>query len=136
MDNKDLVKVAKEAMKNAYVPYSKFRVGAALLTAEGKVFSGCNIENASFGGTNCAERTALFKAISEGNRKFIKIAVISDSSDFTYPCGICRQVLSEWGLDMEVIVANCNEEFRVHKLRDILPYAFTNENMEGRHVSE
>lgn len=136
MDNLSLVKIAKEAMNNAYVPYSKFRVGAALQTADGVIFTGCNIENASFGGTNCAERTALFKAISEGNRKFAKIAVISDSSDFTYPCGICRQVLSEWGLDMEIIVANCNEEFRVHKLSDILPFAFTNENMEGRNVSE
>ena len=136
MDNKELVKAAKEAMKNAYVPYSKFRVGAALQTADGLIFTGCNIENASFGGTNCAERTALFKAISEGNRKFTKIAVISDSNDYTYPCGICRQVLSEWGLDMEIIVANCNEDFRVHKLADILPYAFTNENMEGRYVSE
>lgn len=136
MDNKELVRLAKEAMNNAYVPYSKFRVGAALLTADGLVFSGCNIENASFGGTNCAERTALFKAISEGNRKFKKIAIISDSNDYTYPCGICRQVLSEWGLDMEIIVANSNEEFRVHKLRDILPYAFTNENMEGRYLSE
>ncbi|MDF2673600.1 MAG: cytidine deaminase [Clostridiales bacterium] len=136
MDYKDLVRLAKSAMENAYVPYSKFRVGAALLTTDGLVFSGCNIENASFGGTNCAERTALFKAISEGSRKFSKIAIISDSKDYTYPCGICRQVLSEWGLDMEIIVANSNEEFRVHKLRDILPYAFTNENMEGRYISE
>lgn len=136
MDNKELVKVAKKAMKNAYVPYSKFRVGAALETLDGKIFTGCNIENASFGGTNCAERTALFKAISEGSRKFTRIAIISDSNDFTYPCGICRQVLSEWGLDMEVIVANNNEEFRVHKLSEILPYAFTNENMEGRYTGE
>ncbi len=131
MENNDLVRMAREAMENAYVPYSKFRVGAALETQDGKVYKGCNIENASFGGTNCAERTALFKAISEGSKKFKKIAIISDSSDFTYPCGICRQVLSEWGLDMDVIVADCNENFRVHKLSEILPFAFTNENMEG-----
>lgn len=136
MEIKYLIKAAKEAMNNAYVPYSNFRVGAALETADGKVFTGCNIENASLGGTNCAERTALFKAISEGNRKFTRIAVISDSSDYTYPCGICRQVLSEWGLDLEVIVANNKEEFRIHKLKDILPYAFTNENMEGRYAGE
>jgi len=136
MENKELVKMAKEAMDNAYVPYSKFRVGAALETQDGKVYKGCNIENASFGGTNCAERTALFKAISEGNRKFKRIAVISDSGDFTYPCGICRQVLSEWGLDMEVIVADFAENFRVHKLSEILPFAFTNENMEGWKTGE
>lgn len=136
MEYKELIKIAKEAMNNAYVPYSKFRVGAALETSDGKVYSGCNIENASFGGTNCAERTALFKAISEGHRKFTKIAVISDSDDYTYPCGICRQVLSEWGLDMEVIVASSSEGYRVHKLSEILPYAFTNENMEGRYAGE
>lgn len=136
MENKDLIKIAKSAMNNAYVPYSKFRVGAAIETIDGKVYTGCNIENASFGGTNCAERTALFKAISEGNRKFTKIAIISDSSDYTYPCGICRQVLSEWGLNIDIIVANCNEEYKIHKLSEILPYAFTNENMEGRYASE
>lgn len=132
MDNKELVHEARKAKEYSYSPYSKFRVGAALLTEDGRVFTGCNIENASFGGTNCAERTALFKAISEGYKKFTKIAVISDSTDFTYPCGICRQVLSEWGLDLEVIVANVNEEFISHKLRELIPYSFTNENMEGR----
>lgn len=136
MESKNLVRMAREAMENAYVPYSKFRVGAALETQDGRVYTGCNIENASFGGTNCAERTALFKAISEGNRKFKKIAIISDSKDYTYPCGICRQVLSEWGLDMEVIVADSNENYRTHKLSEILPYAFTNENMEGRNAGE
>jgi cytidine deaminase len=136
MNNNELVKLAKEAMKYAYVPYSKFRVGAALLTEEGKVFTGCNIENASFGGTNCAERTALFKALSEGYRKFTKIAIVGDSKDFTYPCGICRQVLSEFGISMEVIVSNQNGELRVHKLSELLPYAFLGEELERSTIDE
>jgi cytidine deaminase len=131
MDEKNLVQQAKEAMEKAYVPYSKFRVGAALVTEDGEVVTGCNIENASFGGTNCAERTALFKAISDGHRYFKKIAIISDSHNYTYPCGICRQVLSEFGLDLEVIVANNNGEYRKHVLKELLPYAFTNDDMEG-----
>lgn len=129
MDNSELVNIAKEAMKNAYVPYSNFKVGAALLTEEGRVFKGCNIENASFGGTNCAERTALFKAISEGFKKFKKIAIISDSDDYTYPCGICRQVLIEHG-NMDVVVAKNNGEYRVHKLTELLPYGFTKDDLE------
>lgn len=132
MNNAELVKLAKKAMENAYVPYSKFKVGAALLTEDGKVFTGCNIENASFGGTNCAERTAFFKAISEGYRKFQKIAVIADNPEHTYPCGICRQVLAEFGLGLEVIVANKNEEYIVYKLSDLLPYAFTRDELERR----
>lgn len=131
MDNKELIKIAEKAMEQAYVPYSKFRVGAALVTEDDEVITGCNIENASFGGTNCAERTALFKAISEGHKKFKRIAIISDSSNYTYPCGICRQVLSEFGLNMEVIVANNKGEYMIHKLTELLPYAFTNEDMEG-----
>lgn len=130
MENSDLVKMAKEAMKKAYVPYSKFRVGAALLTEEGDVYTGCNIENASFGATNCAERTAVFKAVSEGKKKFVKIAIISDSEDYTYPCGICRQVLSEFGPGMEVIVANKYGEFKSHKFNEVLPYAFTKADLE------
>lgn len=136
MDNAELVRLAKKAMENAYVPYSKFRVGAALLTKDNRVFTGCNIENASFGGTNCAERTAFFKSISEGNKAFKKIAIISDSEDFTYPCGICRQVLSEFGLDIEVIVSNNKEEYRVHKLSELLPHAFLREDLERSNTNE
>jgi cytidine deaminase len=131
LENSQLVKLANKAKENAYVPYSHFKVGAALLADDGTVYTGCNIENASFGGTNCAERTALFKAVSEGVRNFTKIAVISDSDDYTYPCGICRQVLSEYGLDIEVIVANGKGEYRVHALKELLPYAFTNEDMKN-----
>ncbi|SKA85957.1 cytidine deaminase [Caloramator quimbayensis] len=132
MDNIELIKLANAAKENAYTPYSNFKVGAAIVTEDGKVFTGCNIENASYGGTNCAERTALFKALSEGHRKFTKIAVISDSSDYTYPCGICRQVLSEFSLNLEVIVANQKLEYKVHKLSELLPYAFTNKDLERR----
>lgn len=130
MEDIELIKLAKDAMKNAYVPYSHFRVGAALETADGTVYTGCNIENASFGGTNCAERTALFKAISEGKRNFKKIAVINDSGNYAYPCGICRQVLSEFGINLIVIVANNKCEYVVHKLSELLPYDFNSCTME------
>jgi cytidine deaminase len=136
MNNAELVGLAKKAMENAYAPYSKFRVGAALLTNDNKVFTGCNIENASFGGTNCAERTAFFKAISEGNRDFKKIAIISDSEDYTYPCGICRQVLSEFGLDIEVLVANIKEEYIIYKLNELLPHAFLRDDLERSNTNE
>lgn len=136
MENKELVEIAKKAMEKAYVPYSNFRVGAALLTDDGKIFTGCNIENASFGATNCAERTAIFKAVSEGYTNFKKIAIISDSSNITYPCGICRQVILEFGRDMQIICANKNGEYKEFNLKDLLPYAFTNEDIEGRNVNE
>lgn len=123
MNYEQLVSMAYEATQNAYVPYSNFKVGAALLTKEGKVYTGCNVECASFGGTNCAERTALFKAISEGIREFSAIAVVSSSNDYTYPCGICRQVLMEFG-DIDVIIAK-GMDYRVHKLSELLPHSFT-----------
>ena len=109
MDSRELLKIAEEARFNAYVPYSKFRVGAALLTSDGKVYTGCNIESASFGATNCAERTAIFKAISEGEKKFVKLAVASDNSDKnqpTWPCGICRQVIVEFADDIQIITGS------------------------------
>lgn len=131
MERLELVELAKKAMENAYVPYSHFRVGAALLTVDDEIYTGCNIENASFGGTNCAERTAVFKAVSEGKTKFKAIAIISDSDNYTYPCGICRQVLAEFGNDIELIIANNKLEYKVHSFNEILPYAFTNEELEG-----
>jgi cytidine deaminase len=99
MDNFKLLELAEQAKENAYVPYSKFKVGAALLTKSGKVYTGCNVEVASFGATNCAERTAIFKAISEGETEFEKIAVASSNDDETFPCGICRQVIVEFSKD-------------------------------------
>jgi cytidine deaminase len=130
MERSELVKLAKIAMENAYVPYSHFRVGAALLADNDKVYTGCNIENSAYGATNCAERTAIFKAVSEGIKNFKAIAIISDSDNYTYPCGICRQVMSEFGNNIEVIVANNKGEYRVHKFSEILPCAFTNEDLE------
>lgn len=130
MEDKKLLELAKEAMGNAYVPYSNFRVGAALIAEDGSIYTGCNIENSSYGGTNCAERTAFFKAVSEGKRKFTKVAIISDSNNYTYPCGICRQVLSEFGVDLDVITANSKGEYKKFKLDELLPHSFTKEDME------
>lgn len=124
MDYKELIKKAYEAMENAYVPYSNFKVGAALLTEAGNVYTGCNVEIASFGATNCAERTAIFKAISEGEKKFKAIAVVSSSNDYTFPCGICRQVIVEFGKDIDIVVAK-DYDYEVYKIDDLLPKSFT-----------
>ncbi len=130
MTDKELVKKAIEAKKNAYVPYSKFHVGAALLTKDGEVYTGCNIECASYGGTNCAERTAIFKAVSEGHRNIEAIAVVSDLDDYTYPCGICRQVIVEYGTDIKMIIAKSEEDFKIYTISDLLPNSFLPEDLE------
>ncbi len=126
MNDMELASCARKAMDTAYVPYSKFRVGAALLTASGKVYTGCNVEIASFGATNCAERTAIFKAVSEEGRINIdKIAIASDDEDYIYPCGICRQVMAEFADDdMELICTKKNGEYKKIRLGDLLPNAF------------
>ncbi|MGM9535496.1 MAG: cytidine deaminase [Intestinibacter sp.] len=127
MDSRELLKLAEGARLNAYVPYSKFRVGAALLTSDGKVYTGCNIESASFGATNCAERTAIFKAISEGERKFVKLAVASDNSEKnqpTWPCGICRQVIVEFADDMQIITGSSKGDIIEINIKDLLPHYF------------
>lgn len=126
---KKLLDKAKEAMKNAYTPYSHFNVGAAVLTQSGKIYTGCNIENAAYGATNCAERTAIFKAVSEGEKEITDIAVVSSSGDFTYPCGICRQVISEFMKEGNLVFENNQGEMRVLKLSEIYPYSFTKENL-------
>jgi cytidine deaminase len=118
-----LIEKAQETMKNAYVKYSNFRVGAALLTKSGKIYTGCNIENSSYGATICAERVAFTKAISEGEREFEAIAVASNLKGFTYPCGICRQFMSEWGLDIKIITKS-EGTVRVHTIGELLPEAF------------
>lgn len=127
---KELVKKAIEAKQNAYVPYSKFPVGAALLTKEGKVYTGCNIECASYGGTNCAERTAIFKAVSEGERNIEAIAVVSNVDDYIYPCGICRQVIMEFGSKIKIIIARSEHDFKVHTIDNLLPNSFSYENLK------
>jgi len=128
MNYKELVKKAYEVRENAYAPYSKYKVGAALLTKSGKVYLGCNVECGSFGGTNCAERTALFSAIADGEREFKAIAIVSSSNDYTYPCGICRQVLIEFGKDIDVIIAK-DMDYKVVKLSELLPHSWTSEEL-------
>lgn len=131
MNNQDLIKMALVARENAYAPYSNFAVGAAVLTKNGQVYTGCNIENASYGATNCAERTAIFKAVSEGHTEFTKIAIVGgkageDISEFAYPCGVCRQVIAEFckADEMKIIVAKSQTEFMEKTLEEILPYSF------------
>lgn len=131
---KTLINAARKAEKNAYSPYSHFNVGAALLCKDGTIYSGCNIENISYGPSNCAERTAIFKAISEGQREFIAIAITGrfENSNrqkqelFSPPCGVCRQVMAEF-CDQEhfmVILANLAGQVKVYKLKELLPEAF------------
>jgi cytidine deaminase len=131
MDYKELIIRAIEAREKAYVPYSKFKVGATVLTEDEEIFTGCNIENASYGATNCAERTAIFKAVSEGHTKIKAIAIVGDTSTFTYPCGICRQVIVEFALndEVEVILAKNENEYLVKKIYEILPGAFTKKDL-------
>lgn len=122
---KKLIEKAYEAMGNAYVPVSNFKVGAALLTFNDEIYTGCNIENASYGVTNCAERTAIFKAVSEGQIKFKAIAIVSSSYDTTYPCGICRQAMVEFmDDDSLIILENSKKEIITYKLKELIPNAF------------
>jgi cytidine deaminase len=119
-----LVKEAEKVRKKAYTPYSKFKVGAAVLSADGKIFTGCNIENASFGMSVCAERVAIFKAISEGSTEFEAIAVIGDTDKPCSPCGACRQVISEFSENILLIMANLKGDVKIKKIRELLPEAF------------
>lgn len=131
MDYKELLADAIEARKNAYAPYSNFRVGAAVIAEDDSIYTGCNIENASYGATNCAERTAIFKAISEGHKGIKAIAVIGAENEYTYPCGICRQVIAEFSTkDTKVIIGKNQNEYIVKTLEEILPGAFTKKDLE------
>ncbi len=130
MDERELIKKAFEAKEYAYAPYSNFRVGAAVLTKSGKIFTGCNIECASYGGTNCAERTALFKAISEGERQFKAIAIISDKDDNTFPCGICRQVILEFGRDIQIITGTLGGKIKKFSIEELLPHSFSGVDLQ------
>lgn len=130
MTDEKLVQLAKEAMQHAYAPYSKFQVGAALLAKDGTVFRGCNIENASYGATNCAERTAIFKAVSEGYREFEKIAIVASSEDYAAPCGICRQVLAEFMPEGKVILDSREKGMVTYTVRELLPFGFSGKDIK------
>lgn len=125
MTDAELIAAARTARERAYVPYSHFPVGAALLADDGTLYTGCNIENASFGLTNCAERTAIFKMVSDGRRRFTAIAVIGDTEGPCSPCGACRQVMSEFGPDARVVLTNLKGDTLVTSVRELLPGAFT-----------
>lgn len=119
-----LIAEAKMAREKAYAPYSNFKVGAAVLTTDGKIFTGCNVENSSYGLTICAERAAIFNAVSSGYKKFTKIAVVTDSEPSASPCGACRQVIFEFGDDIEVIMANLKGDIKIMKINELLKDGF------------
>ncbi|NLB73185.1 MAG: cytidine deaminase [Firmicutes bacterium] len=125
MEDKDLITHAREAREHAYAPYSRFKVGAALLGRSGRVYTGCNVENASYPAGTCAERCAVGKAVSEGEKEFVAIAVIGDSLGPCAPCGICRQVLCEFNPDMRVIMTNLEGDTLALVASELLPGAFT-----------
>ena len=137
MDYTKLIQAAIEAKEMAYVPYSHFRVGAALLTKDGEIYQGCNIENVAFTPTTCAERTAFFKAVSEGKREFTAIVVNGDADDYLYPCGVCRQVMVEFcdPKEFKVIVAKNTEDYKEHTLIELIPGVFdANELAKGQRL--
>jgi cytidine deaminase len=139
MDEHALLAAAEKAKEKAYAPYSQFKVGAALLTEEGRLFTGCNIENAAYSLTNCAERTAVFSAVAAGYRKFTAIAISSDSDDFISPCGACRQVLVEFSSKVKVIMGNNKGEFITRTAEELLPLYFNDGSLAtgdgGKNVS-
>lgn len=131
IDEQSLIRKALQAREAAYAPYSRYRVGAALLAADGSIYTGCNIENAAYSPTNCAERTAFFKAVSEGQRHFITIAIVGGLGNepitqYAYPCGVCRQVMMEFCKpeSFRIIVAKSAEEYETHTLQELLPNGF------------
>ena len=132
---KELIKQAIEAMESAYTPYSHFKVGAALHTPEGKIYKGCNIENASYTPTNCAERTAFFKAVSEGEREFDAICIVGGKNgiltEYTAPCGVCRQMLYEFAPGLRVLAARGDGDFQDAALEELLPHGFGPHSLEG-----
>ena len=134
MDYKSLIEEAVKARELAYTPYSHFRVGAALVGKSGKIYHGCNVENAAYTPTNCAERTAFFKAVSEGEREFSAIAIVGgkegELSPLVAPCGVCRQVMAEFCDDDFIIVLGTPEKYSVHKFSDLLPYSFSKKNLD------
>ncbi len=129
MNDSQLVKMAEQMLQRSYAPYSGFCVGAAILGKNGKVYCGCNIESASFGATICAERCAISSAVADGCREFEAIAVISGADDYCYPCGICRQLIYEFGPDTRVLCAKTPGDFRPYSISDLLPNGFGPSNL-------
>lgn len=125
-----LIQAAREAREKAYAPYSGFKVGAAVLSRDGRIFSGCNVENASYGLTNCAERTAVFKAVSEGGTQLTALAVIADTRKPVAPCGACRQVMAEFGIE-KIIMCNTKGERHIATLDQLLPAVFNQHDLTG-----
>jgi len=123
-DRDRLVDAARKARENAVAGFSGFKVGAALETADGTIVTGCNVENATYGLTVCAERIAMFKALSEGHREFTRVAVVANTAEPTPPCGACRQILWEFGGDLEVVLANLTEHKGTYRMKDLLPLPF------------
>jgi cytidine deaminase len=124
-----LIEAAKQARENAYAPYSNFRVGAALRSTSGRIFGGCNVENATYGLTMCAERVAIFKAVSEGERGFSAISVVTDTEVLTPPCGACRQLIWEFCGDIPVSMANLKGKMEVVQMRELFPRSFDDSNL-------
>ncbi len=124
MTDRELLNYAREVAEKAYVPYSKFRVGAAIECSDGSIFTGCNVENAALGSTICAERTAACKAVSEGHRDFVRIAIWGEGENYCYPCGACRQFLSEFAPDMEVLCSRAGGRYVSYPLSKLMPYTF------------
>lgn len=131
MDAKELMKIARKARQNAYAPYSHFAVGAALLAESGRVYTGCNIENVSYGLTCCAERNAIFAAVGAGERRFKMLAVAADSPEPVAPCGACRQVIAEFGIPL-VVMGNLKEATKTMTAEELLPYGFGQESMNNK----
>lgn len=125
----ELIQIAREAQQKAYCPYSNFRVGAALLTRAGKVFTGVNVENASYGLTVCAERIAIFKAVAEGERDFQAIVIVGSGTGYIYPCGACLQVLAEFTPEIKIMITDENDNYIEYDLRDLMPQVFSLQNL-------
>ncbi|AIY84627.1 MAG: cytidine deaminase [Clostridium baratii] len=132
MANMNLIREAIKVREKAYCPYSNFKVGAAVLFEDGNIYTGCNIENASFGATNCAERTAIFNGVSNGNRVIKEIALIGDTNSYTYPCGICRQVITEFAENenIKIYIVKNENDFIEKTLEEIMPGSFTKRDLE------
>jgi len=132
MSNDELIDLAKSARRFAHTPYSNFSVGAALLSSDGRVFTGCNVENSTYGLSMCAERVAIFKAVSEGMTEIAKVAVVTDHEHIAPPCGCCRQMIWEFsGGDTTVVLANLSGDVRTYRISELLPEAFDERYLEG-----